>query len=141
MKSGPHSKSSDKTGPGSVSRGRGGGRTSVLSLPISLVNLVDDPSPICLLKNVEKIFSGLEHHQVRSVGIESQIRKRQYVIMYPQMELYRMQSNSAIGSFLDEVTKWQKKLQLIEAVLEVFMRVQEKWVQLEDIYSGWDVSL
>lgn len=64
MKSGPHSKSSDKTGPGSVSRGRGGGRTSVLSLPISLVNLVDDPSPICLLKNVEILFSGLEHHQV-----------------------------------------------------------------------------
>lgn len=49
-----------------------------------------------------------------------------------------MQSNSAIGSFLDEVTKWQKKLQLIEAVLEVWMRVQEKWVQLEDIYSGCD---
>ena len=64
MKSGPQSKSSDKTGPGSVSRGRAGGRTSVLSLPISLVNLVDDPSPICLLKNVEKIFAGLEHHQV-----------------------------------------------------------------------------
>nr|XP_039248070.1 LOW QUALITY PROTEIN: dynein beta chain, ciliary-like [Styela clava] len=118
MKSGPHSRSSDKTGPGSVSRGRGGGRTSVLSLPISLVNLVDDPSPICLLRNVEKIFAELEHHQV---------------------DLNRMQSNSAIGSFLDEVTKWQKKLQLVEAVLEAWVSVQEKWIQLDDIYSGADV--
>nr|XP_018669149.1 uncharacterized protein LOC104266158 [Ciona intestinalis] len=118
MKSGPHSRSSDKTGGGSVSRGRGGGRTSVLSLPVSLLNLVDDPSPICLLKNVEKIFSELEHHQV---------------------ELNRMQSNSAIGSFLDEVTKWQKRLHLIEAVLEAWVSVQMKWVQLDDVYSGADV--
>nr|CAB3238693.1 dynein heavy chain 8, axonemal-like [Phallusia mammillata] len=118
MKSGPHSRSSDKTGAGSVSRGRGGGRTSVLSLPISLLNLVDDPSPICLLKDVEKIFSDLEHHQ---------------------MELTRMQSNSAIGSFLDEVTKWQKRLHLIEAVLEAWVNVQSKWVQLDEIYSGADV--
>jgi len=66
MKSGPHSRSSDKTGAGSISRGRGGGRTSVLSLPVSLLNLVDDPSPIYLLKNIEKILSDLEHHQVSS---------------------------------------------------------------------------
>ena len=64
MKSGVHSRSSDKTGAGSVSKGRGGGRTSVLSLPVSLLNLVDDPSPIFLLKNIEKILSDLEHHQV-----------------------------------------------------------------------------
>lgn len=50
-----------------------------------------------------------------------------------------MQSNSAIGSFLDEVTKWQKRLQLVEAVLESWVSVQEKWVQLDEIYSGADV--
>jgi len=52
------------------------------------------------------------------------------------MELTRMQSNSAIGSFLDEVTKWQKRLHLIEAVLEAWISVQSKWVQLDEIYSG-----
>ena len=47
-----------------------------------------------------------------------------------------MQSNSAIGSFLDEVTKWQKRLHLIEAVLDAWVTVQEKWVQLDEVYSG-----
>jgi len=70
MKSGIHSRSSDKTGAGSVSKGKGGGRTSVLSLPVSLLNLVDDPSPICLLKNVEKILSDLEHHQVNDMIVD-----------------------------------------------------------------------
>ncbi|CAK8694749.1 unnamed protein product [Clavelina lepadiformis] len=55
------------------------------------------------------------------------------------MELNRMQSNSAIGSFLDEVTKWQKRLHLIEAVLDAWMTVQIKWVQLDEVYSGADV--
>ena len=47
-----------------------------------------------------------------------------------------MQSNSAIGSFLDEVTKWQKRLHLIEEVLDAWVTVQIKWVQLDEVYSG-----
>ena len=44
-----------------------------------------------------------------------------------------MQSNSAAGSFLDEVVKWQKRLQTIEAVLSTWLEVQEKWVELEEV--------
>ena len=47
-----------------------------------------------------------------------------------------MQGNSAIGSFLDEVTKWQKRLHLIEAVLDAWVTAQVKWVQLDEVYSG-----
>ena len=34
-----------------------------------------------------------------------------------QVTLQAMQSSSAAGSFLDEVLKWQKRLQTIKAVL------------------------
>ena len=50
-----------------------------------------------------------------------------------QMALQAMQSSSAAGSFLDEVMKWQKRLQTIEAVLTVWLEVQEKWVELEEV--------
>ena len=71
-----------------------------------------------LLENTKPIFDELESHQV-SLGV--------------------MQSSSAAGSFLDEVTKWQKRLQLIEGVLNVWLAVQEKWVELEEIFSTHDV--
>jgi dynein heavy chain len=47
--------------------------------------------------------------------------------------LQAMQSNSAAGSFLDEVLKWQKKLQNIEAVLTCWLEVQDMWVELEEV--------
>ena len=49
------------------------------------------------------------------------------------MALQSMQGSSAAGSFLDEVTKWQKRLQTIEAVLSTWLEVQEKWVELEEV--------
>ena len=49
------------------------------------------------------------------------------------MSLQAMQSSSAAGSFLDEVMKWQKRLQTLEAVLSTWLDVQEKWVELEEV--------
>ena len=49
------------------------------------------------------------------------------------MSLQTMQSSSAAGSFLDEVMKWQKKLQNVEAVLSVWLEVQTKWTELEEV--------
>ncbi len=51
------------------------------------------------------------------------------------MSLQAMQSSSAAGSFLDEVVKWQKRLQTIEGVLTLWLRVQEKWLQLEEVHT------
>lgn len=44
-----------------------------------------------------------------------------------------MLSGSAAGSFADDIMKWQKRLQTIEAVLTVWLEVQEKWIELEDV--------
>ena len=57
-----------------------------------------------------------------------------------QVSLQAMQSNSAAGSFLDEVVKWQKRLQTIEAVLATWLEVQEKWVELEEVIQNLDFS-
>ena len=73
---------------------------------------LQDSGQLFLLKDTDPIFTELESHQVALQG---------------------MQSSSAAGSFLDEVTKWQKRLQTIEAVLTVWLDVQEKWVELEEV--------
>lgn len=44
-----------------------------------------------------------------------------------------MLTGSAAGSFADDIMKWQKRLQTIEAVLTVWLEVQEKWIELEDV--------
>ncbi|XP_071095883.1 uncharacterized protein [Haliotis cracherodii] len=93
-------------------------RNSVCSLPASLLNMGEDTGLLYLLTTTEPIFDELECHQV---------------------SLQAMQSNSAAGSFLDEVLKWQKRLQTIEAVLTTWLEVQEKWVELEEIFSSTDV--
>ncbi|XP_033103095.1 dynein heavy chain 9, axonemal-like [Anneissia japonica] len=102
--------------------GTGGGRhrrASVSSLPASLLNLGEDSGVLNLLSDVDPIFDELESHQV---------------------SLQSMQSSSAAGSFLDEVLKWQKRLQTIEAVLTVWLEVQVKWVELEEVFSGLDIK-
>lgn len=65
-----------------------------------------------LLTSTDHIFDELESHQV---------------------SLQTMQGSSAAGSFLDEVLKWQKRLQTLEAVLTLWLEVQEKWIQLEEV--------
>ena len=47
-----------------------------------------------------------------------------------------MLTGSAAGSFADDIMKWQKRLQTIEAVLTVWLEVQEKWIELEDVRTG-----
>ena len=50
-----------------------------------------------------------------------------------QVSLQSMLCGSAASSFTDEIHKWQKQLQTIEAVLTVWLEVQDKWVELEDV--------
>ncbi|XP_041092529.1 dynein beta chain, flagellar outer arm-like [Polyodon spathula] len=78
----------------------------------------EEVGPTMLLNHPEVIFEELEHHQ---------------------MTLETMKNNSEAGSFLDEVTKWQKKLQVIESVVRLWSQVQEKWVQLEEVFWTDDV--
>lgn len=55
------------------------------------------------------------------------------LLIYTQVSLQSMLSGSAAGSFADDIMKWQKRLQTIEAVLSVWLEVQEKWIELEDV--------
>lgn len=52
---------------------------------------------------------------------------------FVQVSLQSMLSGSAAGSFADDIMKWQKRLQTIEAVLSVWLEVQDKWIELEDV--------
>lgn len=67
---------------------------------------------LLLLTKTAHIFDELENHQVA---------------------LQAMQSSSAAGSFQDEVFKWQKQLQMIEAVMTVWLDVQRQWTELEEV--------
>ena len=55
------------------------------------------------------------------------------LVISVQVSLQSMLSGSAAGSFADDIMKWQKRLQTIEAVLTVWLDVQEKWIELEDV--------
>ncbi len=50
-----------------------------------------------------------------------------------QVSLQTMQASSAAGSFLDEIVKWHKNLQTVELVLSLWVEVQAKWVELEEV--------
>ncbi|KAM8977325.1 uncharacterized protein RCH25_043181 [Pelodytes ibericus] len=89
------------------------GRGSTLSLYESLKH-IEEPGTVMLLKSTDSIFEELEDHQI---------------------VLTSMQPHAEAGSFLDEVTKWQKKLQVIETTVQLWLLVQEKWTQLEEVSS------
>lgn len=73
-----------------------------------------------LLTMTDPIFGELEAHQV---------------------SLQAMHSNSLAGSFMDDVVKWQKRLQTIEAVLRTWLDVQELWIELEEVSSILEMTL
>ena len=47
-----------------------------------------------------------------------------------------MFGGSAASSFADDIIKWQKTLQNLEAVLVLWWEVQQKWMKLDDVSSG-----
>ncbi|KAM4795913.1 dynein axonemal heavy chain 9-like [Rhinophrynus dorsalis] len=90
-----------------------GGRGSTMSLYESLKN-IEELGTVMLLRSTDSIFEELEHHQLL---------------------LTTMQPYAEAGSFLDELIKWRKKLQVIETTVQLWLLVQEKWTQLEEVFS------
>ncbi|XP_075707241.1 uncharacterized protein LOC142741794 [Rhinoderma darwinii] len=103
------SKLSDRGFP--LSKKAGGGST--VSLYESLKH-IEEFGKVLLLRNTDSIFEELEHHQLVLTSIKPY---------------------SEAGSFLDDVTKWQKKLQIIETTVHLWLSVQEKWTQMEEVFS------
>ncbi|XP_040278224.1 dynein beta chain, flagellar outer arm-like [Bufo bufo] len=89
------------------------GRGSTLSLYESLKH-IEEFGKVLLIRNTDSIFEELEHHQ---------------------LVLTSIQPYAEAGSFLDDVTKWQKKLQVIETTVHLWLSVQEKWTQMEEVFS------
>ncbi|XP_075119220.1 uncharacterized protein LOC142194092 [Leptodactylus fuscus] len=89
------------------------GRGSMLSLYESLKH-IEGFGEVLLMKNTDSILEELEHHQLL---------------------LRSVQPYAEAGSFIDDVTKWQKKLQVIEATIRLWLSVQTKWTQMEEVFS------
>ena len=52
---------------------------------------------------------------------------------YFQLSLQSMVGGSAASSFADDIIKWQKTLQNLEAVLNLWWEAQQKWIKLDDV--------
>ena len=50
-----------------------------------------------------------------------------------QLSLQNLEGTVAAASFSEDLSKWHKQLQTVEAVLRVWLQVQQLWVQLEEV--------
>nr|XP_057927697.1 dynein axonemal heavy chain 10-like isoform X1 [Doryrhamphus excisus] len=56
------------------------------------------------------------------------------------MNLQSMAGSRFVGPFLNTVQQWEKDLSLISETIEVWLLVQRKWMYLESIFIGGDIS-
>ncbi|XP_059138610.1 dynein axonemal heavy chain 10-like [Physella acuta] len=56
------------------------------------------------------------------------------------VNLQNMSASRFIGPFLPLVQSWEKSLSRISEVLDVWLQVQRKWIYLEGIFGGGDIS-
>ncbi|TKS80370.1 Dynein heavy chain 10, axonemal [Collichthys lucidus] len=56
------------------------------------------------------------------------------------MNLQGMAGTSFVGPFLGTIQQWEKDLSLISETIQVWLLVQRKWMYLESIFIGGDIS-
>ncbi|XP_061673976.1 dynein axonemal heavy chain 10-like [Syngnathoides biaculeatus] len=56
------------------------------------------------------------------------------------MNLQSMAGSHFAGPFLSTIQQWEKDLSLISEIIEVWLLVQRKWMYLESIFIGGDIS-
>ncbi|KAL7391500.1 hypothetical protein ABVT39_010104 [Epinephelus coioides] len=56
------------------------------------------------------------------------------------MNLQSMAGSRFVGPFLGTIQQWEKDLSLISETIEVWLLVQRKWMYLESIFIGGDIS-
>ncbi|XP_055585529.1 dynein axonemal heavy chain 10-like [Uranotaenia lowii] len=56
------------------------------------------------------------------------------------MNLQSMAASQFIGPFLPTVQRWEKNLTLISEIIDEWLAVQRKWLYLEGIFIGGDIS-
>uniref|UniRef100_A0A3Q3DBI2 Dynein axonemal heavy chain 10 n=1 Tax=Hippocampus comes TaxID=109280 RepID=A0A3Q3DBI2_HIPCM len=56
------------------------------------------------------------------------------------MNLQSMAGSRFVGPFLSTIQQWEKDLSLISETIEIWLLVQRKWMYLESIFIGGDIS-
>ncbi|KAM3867513.1 dynein axonemal heavy chain 10 [Diretmus argenteus] len=56
------------------------------------------------------------------------------------LNLQSMAGSRFVGPFLDIIQQWEKSLSLFREIIEVWILVQRKWMYLESIFIGGDIS-
>lgn len=53
-----------------------------------------------------------------------------------QVQLQNLMSSKYVAHFLDEVSSWQNRLSVADAVISIWFEVQRTWTHLESIFIG-----
>ncbi len=130
---------------------RVGGGAASITLPTTPGHMTVGKVP--LLCNTGGIFETLESHQVsweKFPFLDCVLNSDNNYLPTPihfvyqsthmhtrtqrtQMSLQSLEGTVAAASFADDLQKWHKQLQTIEAVLRVWLKVQLLWSQLEGV--------
>lgn len=51
-----------------------------------------------------------------------------------QVQLQNLMSSKYVAHFLDEVSSWQNRLSVADAVISIWFEVQRTWTHLESIF-------
>lgn len=87
---------------------------SLLSLPAWLTEEVEDFRPLSVITNGQTILDELEGHQM-------------------SLQVLQDGGTDNIGSFVEDISQWQTTLRQIEIVVRLWIGVQEKWLELEEV--------
>ena len=85
-----------------------------------------------LLSDTDSIFHKLELHQVCLVSLSVTTEWSSFCLWF-QATLQTIYATKAAGSFSEELGKWKKWFQTTEIVLGVWLEVQTKWCELEEV--------
>ncbi|XP_019718448.1 dynein heavy chain 10, axonemal-like [Hippocampus comes] len=82
-------------------------------------------------------YSKGAHQQCAVLGAVDEIL---LIVDNDAMNLQSMAGSRFVGPFLNTIQQWEKDLSLISETIEVWLLVQRKWMYLESIFIGGDIS-
>ncbi|XP_049632688.1 dynein axonemal heavy chain 9 [Suncus etruscus] len=95
-----------------------------------------------ILKELQITWAGMEFHYEfhlrTSVPLLQSDEDLIEVLEDNQVQLQNLMMSKYIAFFLEEVSAWQKKLSIADAVISIWFDVQRTWSHLESIFIGSD---
>ena len=95
--------------------------------------------------NVTSAKTNAEETNANS-GVLTSVIILQFEKLYEEIESHQLQLQSILhdpqaSSFIDDVTKWQQNLQHVESVLRQWQRVQNMFIQMQEIFASDEVRV